>query len=142
MKHYLFWYIGLWSMGSDFCVTNKSSTVGCLSRCCYQYVSQLLIKNFWTYPWLSYLQNSSFKNITKKVTEVVLIHLPFFTVGSKQKDKNELTEYHGIFMPFKSRVYSKHGSPIFTFFGSGKMVLYLHVWEKVKFLLTTLPWQT
>ena len=64
--------------------------------------------------------------------------MSFLTVGSKQKSKNKLTEYHGIFILFKSRVYSKHGSPIFSLFGSWKMVSYLHVWEKAKLLQVTL----
>ena len=35
--------------------------------------------------------------------EVVLIQMSFLSVGSKQKYKNENTEYHGIFMLFKSQ---------------------------------------
>ena len=64
------------------------------------------------------------------VTEIVLSEVLFLTVGSKQENKNELMEYYGIFIPFKTRVYSKHGSPIFLMSGSWKMVLHLHVWEK------------
>ena len=51
------------------------------------------------------------------VMEVVLIQVSFLTVGSRHKNKNVLTEYHDIFISFKSRVYSKHGSPIFPLFG-------------------------
>ena len=38
--------------------------------------------------------------------EVVLIQVSFLTVGSrkKKKKKNELKEYHGIFIPFINRV--------------------------------------
>ena len=44
--------------------------------------------------------------------EVVLIQVSFLTVSSKQKNKNEHTEYHDIFISFKSHVYSKDGSLI------------------------------
>ena len=60
--------------------------------------------------------------------EVVLLQLSFFAVVSKQKNKDEHTEYHGIFIPFKSLVYWKHGSPTFILFGSWSLVLYLRVW--------------
>ena len=56
----------------------------------------------------------------------------FLIVGSRQK-KTEFTEYHGIFIPFKSRVFSKYGSPIFPLFGSQGLVLYLHILVKAKF---------
>ena len=37
--------------------------------------------------------------------EVVIIQVSFITVGSrKKKKKNELMEYHGIFIPFINRV--------------------------------------
>ena len=42
--------------------------------------------------------------ITITVMEVVLIQVFFFTVGFKQKNKNENTEYSGIFTPFKSEL--------------------------------------
>ena len=46
MKLYLFWCNVLWSTGSDFCGTDKFSTAGCLSKCCCQCASPLLIRNF------------------------------------------------------------------------------------------------
>ena len=59
--------------------------------------------------------------------EVVLIQVFFLAVASRQKNKNELTEYHGIFIPFKSWIYSKHGSPIFHFFWvMGFSIISLH----------------
>ena len=33
------------------------------------------------------------------MTDAVLIQMHFLTVGSKQKNKNEGTEYHSIFRP-------------------------------------------
>ena len=46
--------------------------------------------------------------------EIALIQVLFFTVASKQKIKNENTEYHGTFLLRKSQFYSKPKSPIFT----------------------------
>ena len=46
VKYHLTWCNVLWSTGSDFVVTYKSSVAGCLSKCYYQYASQLLITNF------------------------------------------------------------------------------------------------
>ena len=57
----------------------------------------------------SNFQNSTFEIITTTVTEIVLIQMFFFTIGSKQKDKNENAEYHGTFI----QVYSKPRSSIF-----------------------------
>ena len=59
----------------------------------------------------SNFQNSTFEIITTTVTEIVLIQMFFFTIGSKQKDKNENAEYHGTFI----QVYSKPRSSIFFF---------------------------
>ena len=42
------------------------------------------------------------------------------------KNKNEHTEYHDGFIPFKSQVYSKHGSPIFLLFTSWNLASYFH----------------
>ena len=50
--------------------------------------------------------------------EVVLTQLLSSNVVSKHKSKNENTEYHGMFISFKSHLYSKQGSPIFLLFGS------------------------
>ena len=41
----------------------------------------------------SNFQNSTFEIITITVTEIVLIQIFFFTIGSKQKNKTENTEY-------------------------------------------------
>ena len=68
-------------------------------------------------------QNSTFEIITITVTEIVLIQMFFFTVDSKQKNKNENTEYHGTFI----QVYSKPRSSIFLLLGSWNLVLYLLV---------------
>ena len=59
----------------------------------------------------SNFQNSTFEIITITVTEIVLIQMFFFTIDSKQKNKNENTEYHGTFI----QVYSKPRSSIFFF---------------------------
>ena len=42
-------------------------------------------------------------------------------------------QYYGIFKPFKSQVYSKHGGLIFFLFESWSLVLYLHVLVKTVF---------
>ena len=65
--------------------------------------------------------------------EVVLIQESFLAVGSRQKkNKNEFMEYHGIFIPFINRIYSKSGSLIFPFFTSWGLVLYLQIFVKAK----------
>ena len=71
--------------------------------------------------WTS-LRSSTFGMILLKKaitgTEVVLTQLLSYNVVSKHKNKNENTEYHGMFISFKSHLYSKQGSPIFLLFGS------------------------
>ena len=61
---------------------------------------------------------------------IALLKYPF---GSKQENKNEHTEYHGIVIPFKIQVNSKRGRPTFLLFGTLSLVLYLHVSVKAKF---------
>ena len=56
------------------------------------------------------------------------IQLLSYNVVSKQKNKNENTEYHGMFISFKSHLYSRQGGPIFLLFDSLSLVLYLLVW--------------
>ena len=65
--------------------------------------------------------------------EILFIQISFLTVGSKQKNKNENTEYHRIFIHFKGQVYSRQGIPIFLLLESWSLVLYLRVWVKSKF---------
>ena len=57
------------------------------------------------------------KTIT--ATEVVLTQLLSYNVVSKHKNKNENTEYHGMFISFESLLYLKQGSPIFLRLGHG-----------------------
>ena len=45
---------------------------------------------------------------------------------SKQKNKNENTEYHGMFISFEGHLYSKQGSLIFLLFGSWNLVKSSH----------------
>ena len=76
----------------------------------------------------------SIKKMVITATEVVLIKLFSYTIVSKQKKKNENTEYYGTFISFKSLLYSKQGSPVFLLFGSWSVILYLHVSVKSKVL--------
>ena len=82
--------------------TEKSPAVGYISKCCYQCALQLLIRNFEH----SHDQATSGIALSKKS--------PWQwqkLFSSKQKTKNELTKYHGIFITFKSCVsQSKQGS--------------------------------
>ena len=50
------------------------------------------------------------------MTEIVLIQVFFFTVGSKT-NKNENTENHGALIPLKSQLYLKLASSIFRVSG-------------------------
>ena len=72
------------------------------------------------------------------MTNVVFNQMYFLTVGSKQKNKNENTEYYSMFIPFKSQAYSRQGNPIFLLFGSWSLILYLHVWLKSIFFQSNL----
>ena len=76
-------------------------------------------------------QNSFFEIININMTEIVLIQVFFFTVGSKT-NKNENTENHGALIPLKSQLYLKLASSIFLVSGWCNLVLYLHVWVKSK----------
>ena len=97
----------------------------CQSRCFV-----ILDKNLWTLLWSSTFGMLLLKkNIT--ATEVVLTQLLSYNV-SKHKNKNENTEYHGMFISFKSHLYSKQGSPIFLLFESWSLALYLFVWAESK----------
>ena len=66
----------------------------------------------------SNFQSSTFEIITITVTEIVLIQMLFSTIGSKQKNKIENTEYHGTFI----QVYSRLRSSIFLLLGSWNLV--------------------
>ena len=106
----------------------KSSTVGCLSQYCCHCASKFLRRNF-EHSCDQVTFRMALRSNYYNSAEVVLIQVSFLTVSSKQKNKNEHTEYHDIFISFKSHVYSKDGSPIC----SQNLVLYLCVWVKVKF---------
>ena len=103
----------------------------CQSRCFV-----IVDKELWTSLWSSNFGMLLLKkNIT--VTDVVLTQLLSYV--SKHKNKNENTEYHGMFISFKSHLYSKQGSPIFLLFGPWSLVLYLLAWVLYLFP-TTLTW--
>ena len=74
----------------------------------------------------SNFQSSTFEIITITVTEIVLIQMLFSTIGSKQKNKIENTEYHGTFI----QVYSRLRSSIFLLLGSWNLVS----WNLIFFL--------
>ena len=68
--------------------------------------------------------------ITITVTEISLIQVLFFTFVSKQKIKNtefHKTEYRGTLIPFENQLHSKPERPIFLFFRSWSLVLYVHL---------------
>ena len=91
-------------------------------------------KELLTQPWRSKFQKGFFEKITISLKEVVLIEVHLLRDDSKpKKKKNKHKEYHNIFKPFKSQVYSKHESLIFLLFGSWSLVLYLHIWVQAKF---------
>ena len=75
-------------------------------------------KELWTSLISSKFHNRTFEIITMTVIEIVLIQVFFFNVGSKQKNNNENSEYHGTFAPFTSQRYSEPESSIFLLFGS------------------------
>ena len=51
------------------------------------------------------------KTIT--ATEVILTQLLSYNVSKHNKNKNENTEYHDMFISFNSHIYSKQRSPFF-----------------------------
>ena len=85
-----------------------------LSMCLVIVEEELLIRLI-----SSNFQNSVFYVITITVTEIDVIQVLFFTVDSKQKNKNENTEYHGTFTPFKAELNLKQGKSFFSCFGHG-----------------------
>ena len=95
-----------------------------------------------TQLWSSNFPNSTFEKITITVAEDALILVFFPNVGFKQNNNKKHTEYHGIFTPFKSQIYSKHGSSTFLLFGSCSLVWYIHVSIKATFSVITPTWQT
>ena len=106
----------------------KSSVLWCFSNA----VVKVLLRNCWQRTLnivvIKYFRIDTFE--TKKTitaTEVVLTQLLSYNVVSKHKNKNENTEYHGIFISFKSHLYSKEGSPICLLFGSWSLALFLLV---------------
>ena len=87
----------------------------------FNYKSMCLVdveKEPWTYLIISNYQNSTFEIVTITLMEIVSMQVFFFIVGSKWKNKNENTKYHGRFISFKSHLYLKPESSIFLFFGS------------------------
>ena len=60
------------------------------------------------------------------ITVVVLTQVHFPAVGSKQKNNDEHTESHDIFILFKDKIYSKQGSHISLLFGTWTLVLFPH----------------
>ena len=56
-----------------------------------------------------------------------------------QRNKNEHTEHHDIFIKFRIQLSSNQENHIFLLFGSWSLVLYLHVWVKLKFFRLLLP---
>ena len=67
--------------------------------------------------------------ITIKVTEVVLNQVSFLTVLNKN-NSYERAEYHGIFIPFKDKIYWKQGSHISLLFGTWTLLLFPHAGAK------------
>ena len=110
-------------------MSKKSSVVRCFSNPVVK-VSVIVDRKLWTSLWSSTFGMilSGKKNIT--ATEVVLTQLLSYNVVSKYKNKNENTEYHGMFISFKSHLYSKQGSLIFLLFRSWSLALYLLVWVR------------
>ena len=96
---------------------------------CWELWKQLISSNF---------QNGTFEIMTITETKFVLIQvffLPFLLNNNKKIYKNEKTEYHGTFRPFKNQLHLKPGSPIFLLFRSWSLVLYLYLWVNSKFFL-------
>ena len=83
-----------------------------LSKCLLNFCKRTL--NIAVIKWF---QNGTIGENTRIVIEIVLIQLfsyrCFYT-----KNKNENPEYCGIFISFKSQLYSKQGSSIFLLFDS------------------------
>ena len=63
------------------------------------------------------------KKIPKQWRNLLSSNYPFLTLLLNQRNKNEYKEYHGVSVPLKSQVQSKHGSPTFLLSGSWSLVL-------------------
>ena len=98
---------------------------------------KILEKELWTNLWSSNFQNGTFEKLPLQSRKTLSSKYPFLTLVLNKKIKMDTrNNYHGIFMPFKSQAYSKHGSPNFLLFGSWSLVSYIHSLVKAKF------WQT
>ena len=104
---------------------HKISSFKVSFKCCCEVDSWLLIKNFehscdqvlseWYFREKKYNDGSRFHSITL-----------WLTLFLNKKNKNENTECHGRFIPFKSHLISKQGSLIFLLFGSWSLVRSSH----------------
>ena len=110
------------------CKVSSNAVLKVLRNCWWRFV--IVVGELWTSLW-----SSTFGMILSTITatEVVLTQLLSYNVVSKHRNKNENTEYHGMFISFKSHLYSKQESPIFLLFGSWNLALYLLVWVRSKF---------
>ena len=96
-------------------------------------------KNF-EHSWNQVVSKQHFwNNYHKPWWKSFLSKCSFLLLLLNKKIKNENTEYHGTFLPCKSQLYSKPGSPIFLLFDLWSLVLYLHVWVKAKFFRQFYP---
>ena len=114
------WHV-YWSM------TLKSSTVGYLSKSCFQCTLQLSRKN------IKYSCDQLTFRITITLAAVALIQISFLNAGSKQKIK--MNTWNTMASSYKSQVYSKHGNTTLLLFEPWSLVLYLHVLVKAKYFL-------
>ena len=124
-----------WSM------SGKYSTVGYLSKCCFQCVSYLLKRNFehscdqvtFKMPLLKKMPWQWRKSFSSK-------HL-FLPLVLNKNNNNKHAEYHGIFILFKDQIYSKQGSHISLLLGTWTCFRIIsHVWIKPTLLLSILTW--
>ena len=118
----------------------KSSTVKCLSNvvvkvfrnCCERTLKWDQVVSEW------YFQKKNHNSDENRSHPVVLLPLKKFSFSCR-KNKNENTEYHGIFISVKSQLYSKQESPIFLLFESWSLLLSLHARVKSKFFRQLQP---
>ena len=71
---------------------------------------------------IKYIWNDTFEKKTTAM-EVVFIQLLSYNVASREKNKNENTEYYTMLISFKSQLYSEQENPIFLLFGSWSLAL-------------------
>ena len=103
-------------------MSGKYSTLGYLSKCCFQCASYLLERNFeHSCDQVTFKMPLS-KKMLWQWRKSVSSKRPFLPLVLNKNNNNKHAEYHGIFILFKVQIYWKQGSHISLLFGTGLLL--------------------